>query len=144
MKRCTLTILGPMIAATGEAGIGRMLARALLGLLLLFAILFLSANTLYWPEGWLYVILQSAISGLLIIWLRKHDPALLRERAAFKKPVKGWDAVIRCSIPWIRALQSVQSALNSKSLKTLVVQILSSHERPDEAENLRLDTVYCN
>jgi protein-S-isoprenylcysteine O-methyltransferase Ste14 len=83
-----------MAAATGKAGIGRMLAKALLGLLLLFAVLFLSADTLYWPEGWLYVILQSAISGWLIIWLKKHNPRLLRERAAFKKPVKGWDAVI--------------------------------------------------
>jgi protein-S-isoprenylcysteine O-methyltransferase Ste14 len=94
MKRCSLTILVLMAAATGEAGIGRMLAKALFGLLLLFAVLFLSANTLYWPEGWLYVILQSAISGWLIIWLKKHDPVLLRERAALKKPVKGWDAVI--------------------------------------------------
>ncbi len=53
-----------------------------------------TAGTIFWPEAWLYLILQFAFSALLTAWLKRHDPALLKDRLIFLKPTaRGWDKV---------------------------------------------------
>ena len=69
--------------------------RLVAGIAIMSAAFFGSAGTLAWPEAWLYMILQYSFSTMLAIWLKKHNPDLLRDRMAFLKPTaKGWDKVI--------------------------------------------------
>ncbi len=57
--------------------------------------LFLAAGTLAWSAGWAFLILYfgSLASGML--WLSRHNPALLKERMALSHPgQKAWDKVL--------------------------------------------------
>lgn len=60
----------------------------------LLALLFVPAGTLNWPEAWLFLILYFSYVVGAVIWLKKNDPDLLRERMSIKKDVKGWDKSI--------------------------------------------------
>ena len=71
-----------------------MSAKIFCGLLFLIVILFLPANTIFWPEAWFYIMLQTSISYSIILWLRNNNPELLKERFSFKKPTKIWDMAI--------------------------------------------------
>lgn len=59
--------------------------------ILFLALLFVPAGTLNWTEAWLFIIFYLSSVGGVIIWLKKHDPDLLKERMAVKKDVKRWD-----------------------------------------------------
>ena len=66
--------------------------------LLLFLIialpLFLAAGTLAWPTGWAFLILFCGSLASLMLWLCRHNPALLKERMALSQPgQKAWDKV---------------------------------------------------
>ena len=57
------------------------------------ALLFVPAGTLDWPGAWVFLI-EMTVGGVgLMVWLGRHDPALLAER--MKSPIqreqKGWD-----------------------------------------------------
>lgn len=49
------------------------------------AVLFGSAGTLDWPQGWVFLALFTTLSMALGLWLKRTDPALLEER--MKSPV---------------------------------------------------------
>lgn len=69
--------------------------RFVAGITIMSASFFGSAGTLAWPEAWLYMIIHYSFFTMLAIWLKKHNPELLRERMAFLKPaVKRWDKAI--------------------------------------------------
>lgn len=53
---------------------------------LIGAVLFLSAGTWDWPEGWAYVGLMIVLSFIIGGALARHDPALLKER--MKPPIQ--------------------------------------------------------
>jgi len=58
------------------------------------ALFFIAAGTLRWLEAWIFLgFFLTAIPGLLI-WLRKHDPNLFKERISVKQDVKKWDKTI--------------------------------------------------
>jgi len=60
-----------------------------------FALLFGAAGTLRWPEAWIYILMQFSFSTAATLWLKKHDPALLRDRMKFmKRSAKAWDKAI--------------------------------------------------
>lgn len=63
-------------------------------LLVMVALLFLPAGTLDWPEAWLFLTSHFTYSGGVILWLKRNNPALLKERASFRLPVKGWDRAV--------------------------------------------------
>jgi protein-S-isoprenylcysteine O-methyltransferase Ste14 len=53
---------------------------------------FLAAGTLAWPAGWVFLILFFGSLASLILWLSRHNPALLKERMALSQPgQKAWD-----------------------------------------------------
>jgi protein-S-isoprenylcysteine O-methyltransferase Ste14 len=57
--------------------------------------LFLAAGTLAWPTGWAFLILFCGSLASLMLWLSRHNPALLKERMALSQPgQKAWDKVI--------------------------------------------------
>ena len=56
--------------------------------------LFLAAGTLAWPTGWAFLILFFGSLASLVLWLSRHNLALLKERMALSQPgQKAWDKV---------------------------------------------------
>ncbi len=54
-----------------------------------------SAGTVAWFQAWLYMVIQFFFWTVTAIWLKKHNPQLLKDRMAFLKPTaKGWDKVV--------------------------------------------------
>jgi protein-S-isoprenylcysteine O-methyltransferase Ste14 len=80
-------------------------ARLAIGFVIISAVLFGSAGTVIWPEAWLYIIVQFSFSGGIAVWLRKNNPALLKERMTFlKQSAQVWDKVIALGfIPFLAA-----------------------------------------
>lgn len=68
----------------------------LLGSFVTFALaLFLPAGTLAWPAGWLFLLLFFGFYLGITIWLARHNPALLRERAHLRTAdQQGWDKLL--------------------------------------------------
>lgn len=60
------------------------------------ALIFVAAGTLWWPKFWIFSALYIIAMSSLMIWLKRKDPGLLKERmsAAKKKDVKGWDKTL--------------------------------------------------
>lgn len=47
----------------------KLIARFILGLVFIGAILFGTAGTLNWPEAWVYIVIQFGWSAVLTVWL---------------------------------------------------------------------------
>ncbi len=58
------------------------------------ALIFIAAGTPNWPELWFFFGFYVVTMTALIIWLKKHDPGLLKERMSVGQDVKGWDKTI--------------------------------------------------
>lgn len=72
-----------------------MAVRFVIGIVVMSAAFFGSAGTLDWPEAWLYMIFQFSFSAALSVWLKRHNPDLLKDRMTFLKPsARGWDKAI--------------------------------------------------
>jgi protein-S-isoprenylcysteine O-methyltransferase Ste14 len=59
------------------------------------ALMFVPAGTIWWPQGWVFLV-ELAASGLLISgWLYVHDPALLAQRMAspVQREQPAWDRI---------------------------------------------------
>lgn len=61
--------------------------------LALVGLIFAAAGTLAWPALWVLLGFYFLTTGGWMVWLRRRDPALLKERmtARTKPDVKGWD-----------------------------------------------------
>src|SRR5260370_31458056 len=71
-----------------------LVAKTVIWLAALAALLFVSAGTVAWPQAWVYLI-ELGVTGILVSgWLYVHDPALLAQRMA--SPVQ------REQAPWDR------------------------------------------
>jgi protein-S-isoprenylcysteine O-methyltransferase Ste14 len=69
--------------------------KAALWMLLIPALLFLSAGTLDWPAAWIFLA-EYLIGGFAVmLWLARRDPGLFRERlsGAFQRGQTFWDKV---------------------------------------------------
>ncbi len=55
--------------------------------------LFIPAGTIIWLQGWIYIGTMIVFSTLLITYLKKKDPELLKARAK-TKPTESWDKKI--------------------------------------------------
>lgn len=58
------------------------------------ALIFIAAGTINWPEFWFFLGFYVATMSAFMIWLKKHDPGLLKERMSVRKDVKRWDRTI--------------------------------------------------
>lgn len=73
----------------------RLVVRSIIWAVVLFILPFAGAGTFAWPEGWAYILVQFASWTAMTLWLRKHNPELLRVRAElWKRAEKPWDKVI--------------------------------------------------
>jgi protein-S-isoprenylcysteine O-methyltransferase Ste14 len=70
------------------------LIRALLGILLFFAVLFAPAGRLDWVEGWAFLLAFLAGAVAILIWGLLRAPDLMAERGKMKGDAKGWDRAI--------------------------------------------------
>lgn len=52
--------------------------------------LFLPAGTIFWLQGWIYIIIMITFSSSFIVYLTKKDPELLKARAK-TKTTESWD-----------------------------------------------------
>jgi len=60
------------------------------------ALIFVAAGTLNWPRLWFFLGFYVVTTSAFMLWLKKRDPGLLKERMTVKKDVKSWDkAIIR-------------------------------------------------
>ena len=58
------------------------------------ALIIIAAGTFNWPELWFFLGFYVVAMTLLLIWLKKHDPGLLKERMSVGKDIKSWDKTI--------------------------------------------------
>jgi protein-S-isoprenylcysteine O-methyltransferase Ste14 len=70
------------------------IVRLIFTLFLFFTLVFVPAGTLKWPEAWIFIFLYLGSVTWIVLWLRKNDPDLLKERTKRKKDIKRWDRVI--------------------------------------------------
>jgi len=81
----------PEAKPEGSRGVLRFLIKAVVGLLITSAILFIPAGRLDWIMGWVYMgayLLGQGVTALLV------DPELLTERETRHKDAKKWDMVL--------------------------------------------------
>jgi protein-S-isoprenylcysteine O-methyltransferase Ste14 len=82
-------------AVVSEVSTLRIALRLLVAFVVMSAVFFGSAGTVAWPQAWLYMVIQFSFHTMTAVWLKKHNPQLLKERMAFLKPTaKKWDKVI--------------------------------------------------
>lgn len=72
----------------------KLIIKTVATVLFLFALIFVPAGTLNWPEPWLFLLLYFAVLTGALIWMKKKAPGLLKERMSKKKDVKSWDKKI--------------------------------------------------
>jgi len=57
-------------------------------------LIFLAAGTFRWPRLWFFLGFYALTTSALMLWLRRRDPGLFKERMTVKKDAKAWDKVI--------------------------------------------------
>lgn len=70
--------------------------KGVVGVLIFLAFTFGSAGTFAWPEAWIFIGFYLVAVAAVLMWLKRNDPALLKERASawHRKDVKTWDRII--------------------------------------------------
>lgn len=58
------------------------------------ALMFVAAGTWSWPRLWFLLGFYAFITSALMLWLKRRDPALFRERTTVRKDIKSWDKAI--------------------------------------------------
>lgn len=82
-------------AVTSEVSTLRIALRLSVAFVAMSAAFFGSAGTLAWFQAWLYMVIQFSFWTVTAVWMKKHNPQLLKDRMAFLKPsAKGWDKII--------------------------------------------------
>ena len=86
----------------------KFVVRTTLWIIFLGIVLFGTAGTMHWPQGWIYLGFVTVVSFVSGPWLAKHDPELFRERlgSLFQKEQKSWDKlwVIAMMVVWLGGL----------------------------------------
>lgn len=89
--------------------------RVIVGVPLMLALFFAPAGTFDWPEAWILIIFYLLSTGGMLLYLKKNNPALLKERAeaSKKKDVKAWDKWIILIYTLLVMLMVVLSGLDA-------------------------------
>lgn len=71
------------------------LIRTLLWFALVGGLLFVAAGDVSWPAAWVYLAENLGLSIAIVVWLARHDPALLQERMALRlhRDQMAWDRI---------------------------------------------------
>lgn len=81
----------------------------------LVALVFIAAGTVHWPAFWVLLGFYIAATGGWMLWLKRRDPGLLKERMSgrTKPDVKGWDRTIMRAYTVLLAFMLVIAALDA-------------------------------
>ncbi len=71
-----------------------MIARGVLLVIILDALLFIPAGRLDWGGAWVLTALYFILMMVFLIWVMRNDPELMEERTHRAENVKGWDKLI--------------------------------------------------
>lgn len=71
----------------------RIVINTVSGVVILAAI-FVAAGSLRWPHFWIFLGFYVATTTAFLLWLKKRDPGLLKERTSPGVGVKRWDKII--------------------------------------------------
>jgi len=74
-----------------ERSKAKIIIKTVVTVLFAFAVVFVPAGTLNWPEAWVFLLLYFVFVTAALIWMKKNAPGLLKERMSKKKDVKSWD-----------------------------------------------------
>lgn len=66
----------------------------LLGTAAFVALIFVAAGTFRWPRLWFFLGFYVVATSGLMLWLKKRNPGLLKERTIVKKDAKAWDKTL--------------------------------------------------
>jgi len=66
----------------------------LLATLAFILLIFVAAGTFRWPRLWFFLGFYVAATSGLMLWLKKRNPGLLKERMTVKKDAKAWDKTL--------------------------------------------------
>ncbi len=77
-----------------EQGVALWKRKQVTGMLFLGGLLFLSAGTLSWPLGWLYVVIYGLTIIAQVVVVLPRSPGLLAERAKLQAGTKRWDVIL--------------------------------------------------
>ena len=72
----------------------KMVARFGLLIFVFFAMPFVCAGTIYWPEAWIMVLIYLAWALPLLTWMKKNNPKLLEERMDVTRRTQEWDKIV--------------------------------------------------
>lgn len=72
----------------------KVIIRTVITVLFILALIFVPAGTFIWIEAWIFLILYTAAVTVVLIWMKKNAPDLLRERTKRKKDAKSWDKMV--------------------------------------------------
>ena len=74
-----------------ERSKARMIIKTVVTVLFAFAVVFVPAGTLNWPEAWIFLSLYFVFVTVALVWMKKNAPGLLKERMSRKKDTKSWE-----------------------------------------------------
>ena len=63
------------------------IVQPLVFILVLGLLLFLAAGTVFWLYRWVYLLLFYGFSSGLVLWMLRHNPGLIEERARGSNPM---------------------------------------------------------
>lgn len=111
------------MATTSQAEPGlvrRLIKQTVIWLLVLAAILFLSAGTLDWPEAWVLLIGSGALGLVSAVIIARHDPQLMRERmrGPIQNQQKPWDKVLLAVVMVLCIAMFVVAGLDAVRFRT--------------------------
>lgn len=92
---------------------GRIVQRFLSAAIVLGLFLFLPAGTFKWIEAWGFILIYLAWALILLVWLKKHSPALLEKRGSTKLPSRSWDRVFLFVSTFFFAIMFITYGLDS-------------------------------
>jgi len=74
-----------------ERSKAKIIIQTVVTVLFAFAVVFVPAGTLNWPEAWVFLLLYFVFVTAALIWMKKNAPGLLKERMSKKKDTKSLD-----------------------------------------------------
>jgi protein-S-isoprenylcysteine O-methyltransferase Ste14 len=84
-----------MSGMSSEISARRLMIQSTIWLGIMFVLLFGGAGTFAWTEAWIYLLIHVSSSAVTGLWLKRHNPELLKVRMEFwKRMAKPWDKAV--------------------------------------------------
>lgn len=77
-----------------DSGQLKKVLRFLLLIIVFFALPFVCAGTIYWPEAWIMVLIYLAWALPVMTWMAKNNPKLLEQRMDVTRRTQEWDRLV--------------------------------------------------